>query len=520
MHLFNHKRNDAPSSVWYSIAMTKTHRLVLIASILASFVAFLDGAIVNVALPAIQKELGGGLPAQQWIVDAYLLTLGSFILIAGSLSDLLGRKRILNLGLLGFAITSLLCAISPSSGMLIASRALQGIAGALLVPSSLAIIISNFKGPAQAKAIGTWTAWTGIAFVLGPLVGGILVDQASWRWIFAINVIPVALTLYLLSKLRLEEKIKPNAKVDFIGATLCALGLGGSVFALIEQSHYGWTSPLIYVPLILGAGLFSLFVMYEQKVEAPMLPLGLFRNRNFAVGNIATLAVYSGLGASTFLIVLFLQQVAKYSALEAGLATLPITIIMFFLSPRFGALSAKYGPRLFMGVGPLVSAAGFLVLLNADTQANYWGQIALPIVLFGLGLSMTVAPLTSAILGGIPEKEAGVASAANNAVARIAGLLAIAAVGAVISWQFQLAVDPGGHLLARGVSAPSEVTDKALSNPLVTDPPAPYQNDEIFKDVLTDASIQAFQSGVILVSVLLAAGGIVSLVGIRNPKST
>jgi EmrB/QacA subfamily drug resistance transporter len=493
--------------------MSKQQRLVLVVSILASFVAFLDSAIVNVALPAIQRDLGGGLAAQQWIVDGYLLTLGSLILIAGSLSDLLGRKKILTLGLWGFGIASLLCALTPSATLLIIFRALQGIAGALLVPSSLAMIISTFSGPAQGKAIGSWTAWTGIAFVLGPLVGGVLVDSASWRWIFAINVLPIAVTLYLLNKIKVAKDKKSDVSVDFIGAIICALGLGGAVYALIEQQHYGWGSPLIYIPLIAGILLFLGFLLYERRVKNAMLPLSLFNNHNFSVGNIATLSVYAGLTASFFVLVVFLQQVSGYSALAAGLAGVPVTIILFLLSPKTGHLAAKYGPRLFMGFGPIVASVGFLMMLRLGAHVDYWSQLFLPIVIFGLGLALTVAPLTAAILGDVPPEKAGIASAVNNAVARIAGLLAVAAVGAVIAAQFSTAVDQ--NMASAGV--PQATIAKAKQVTLQTKPPAPYQHDARFKTALSDASVSAFHAGILTIAGLLAAGGVVSLIGIRNP---
>jgi len=308
---------------------------------------------------------------------------------------------------------------------------LQGIAGALLVPSSLAIIISTFSGTAQAKAIGTWTAWTGISFIVGPLVGGMLVDSASWRLIFAINLIPIALTLYLLTLVHPAEQIKNTTKVDVVGAILCALGLGGPVFALIEQPNYGWSSPNIYLPLALGLLVLAGYIRYEAKSSHPMLPLSLFKRRNFSVGNVATTAIYGGLSISTFLIVIFLQQVAGYSALQAGLALLPVTIIMFLLSPRFGALAGKLGPRLFMAAGPLVAAGGFFLMLRVQQQVAYVGALLPGVVVFGLGLSMTVAPLTAAILGDVDTRNAGMASAINNAVARIAGLVAIAVIGVV-----------------------------------------------------------------------------------------
>jgi EmrB/QacA subfamily drug resistance transporter len=333
-------------------------RLVLTVSILASFVAFLDGSVVNVALPAISHSLGGGLATQQWVVDAYLLTLGSLILIAGSLSDLIGRKRILQYGLVGFAVASILCALAPTSGFLIVARGLQGIAGALLVPSSLAIIIANFTGEAQGKAIGTWTGWTGISFLIGPLVGGFLVDVASWRWVFAINVAPIAITLWLLAKLELPADGKPGTKVDWMGAWLGALGLAGTVYALIEQPSYGWGSPVIWLPLVLGLMMLVAFVFYEDKAKEPMLPLELFKIRNFTYGNLATIAIYAALSVATFVLVVFVQQFAHYSAFQAGLTLVPVTLEMLVLSPRFGALAGRFGPRWFMAGGPVVAAIG------------------------------------------------------------------------------------------------------------------------------------------------------------------
>jgi EmrB/QacA subfamily drug resistance transporter len=411
--------------------MTKQQRLILVISILASFVAFLDGSVVNVALPAISRDLGGGLVIQQWVVDAYLITLGALILLAGSLSDLFGRKRILKAGLAGFGITSLLCAVAPDGVFLISARALQGIAGALLVPSSLALIISSFERKAQGKAIGTWTAWTGIAFVIGPLLGGLMVDTVSWRLIFAINIIPISICLWLLQQLEQPEKTKAS-KVDLIGALACSLGLAATVFSLIEQPKYGWHSPLILITLVAGLILLAFFIYHEKQSQAAMLPLSLFQVRNFWVGNIATAAIYGGLSIATFIIVIYLQQVSGYSAFKAGLSLLPTTIIMFFLSPRYGSLASKYGSRLFMAVGPLLAAGGFLLMMLTKTHVAYWSQLFPGIVLFALGLSMTVAPLTAAVLGDVDAKHAGVASAVNNAISRIAGLITVALIGVIV----------------------------------------------------------------------------------------
>src|SRR4051812_18578207 len=348
--------------------MTRAQRFVLVASILGSFVAFLDASVVNVALPAIRDNLGGGISAQQWIVDAYLVTLGSFILLAGSLSDLFGRKRVFAAGLIGFGVTSLLAAIAPSAMILIVARGLQGATGALLVPSSLAIIIANFSGPDQGKAIGTWTAWTGIGFIVGPLLGGALVDIGSWRWVFAINVVPIAVTLAVLARIPAEPPRAEKGHVDLPGAILCAAGLAGIIYGLIEAPGQGWSSPAIYLPLVGGAIAFVAFLLYERSAAHPMLDFKLFANRNFAMGNVATAAIYAGLTAFTFVLPVYLQQVSHYSAAGSGFALVPVTVLMF-LSPVAGRLAGKHGPRWFMTFGPLIGAAGFLLLLRVHAHA-------------------------------------------------------------------------------------------------------------------------------------------------------
>ncbi|MCU1559293.1 DHA2 family efflux MFS transporter permease subunit [Mycetocola sp.] len=453
---------------------TATQRIVLLVAILASFVAFLDGTIINVALPAITREFGGGLPVQQWLVDAYLLTLGAFILLAGSLSDAFGRVRILAVGLVGFGVTSLLCAIAPSAVFLIVVRALQGATAALLVPSSLAIIISTFSGQAQAKAIGTWTAWTGTAMIIGPLLGGFLVDTVSWRLVFGINVLPIAVTLWLLLKMEKQPALTNRPRVDVVGAVLGAIGLGGPVFALIEQARFGWGSPVVWIPLVVGVVAFGLFLWWEGRARDPMMPLSLFNSRNFSAGNVATVFIYGALGFGFFVIAIYLQQVAGWPATLAGLATLPPTIVMLLLSSRIGALAGKLGPRLFMTIGPIVGGLGFLLMLAVSRDINYWLELLPGLVLFGIGLSITVAPLTSAILGAIDSSQAGIGSAINNAVARVAGLVAVACAGLILGTTLDLtgfhramiataiALILGGIVSFAGIRNPSLAEEPAL----------------------------------------------------------
>jgi EmrB/QacA subfamily drug resistance transporter len=428
-------------------AVTTAARYTLIATILGSSMAFIDTSVVNVALPAIQHDLGGGLATQQWVVNADLLTLGSLILVGGSLGDIFGESRVFAIGVASFAGASVLCAVAPNAPSLIVFRGIQGMAGALLVPASLAMLTATFTGTARGNAIGQWTSWSGISFIIGPTLGGWLVDVSSWRVIFLINLPIAAVTLFLLMRLGgMHQARREDLRVDVTGAILGTAGLGLVVAGFIEQPRLGWGDPLIIGAFVGGLACLGAFVAYELRTPMPMLPLRLFRLRNFSVTNIETLSVYGGLsGLSTFL-TLYLIEFAGYSALHAGLSLLPITLVMFFLSPRMGRLSMRHGPRLFMSLGPIVAGVAVLAYTRLPQHVDYWVDILPALLVFSLGLSLTVAPLTTTVLADAGPGDAGVASGVNNAVARIAGLLAIAILGI-------LAAGGGDHLTVHGFHA-------------------------------------------------------------------
>ena len=499
---------------------TSTKRLVLVAAILGTTVVTLDSTVVNVALPAIEEDLGGGLAGQQWTSNAYLLTLSSLLLVAGSLGDLFGARRMFALGVAGFGVTSVFCALAPTVELLVAARALQGVFGALLTPAALAVIVATFPPDERGRAVGAWTAWGGIGTILGPLIGGQLVDTASWRWIFAINVPIVLITLLLVLRVVPEgERRAADAKVDVVGATLCALGLGGITYGLISQPLHGWGAPMVAVPLIGGAILFAAFVVWEARSAHPMLPLGLFRRRNFAVGNIETFSMYAGLGLLFFFLVLFLQQVAGYSALEAGTTTIPVTLVMFVASTRFGALADRYGPRFFMGVGPIVAAVGLAFFLRVDADVDYLTDLLPGLLIFSVGLAMTVAPLTATVLADADEHNAGIASGVNNAIARVASLIAIAAVGAVVASSFGSALrDELGAQSSRPevASAIEEAEKQPLASVVAKGAPPGVQAE--VASASQEASVEAFHVAIGIATVLVALGGVLGLIGIVNPR--
>lgn len=403
---------------------TPTARAVIAAATLGSGLTLLDGTVVNVALRTMGEDLDASLSQLQWITNGYFLSLASLILLGGALGDRLGRRRIFVVGTVWFALASLLCGVAPTAEVLIAARVLQGIGGALLTPGSLAMIQGAFRAEDRSRAIGAWSGLGGIAAALGPLVGGLLIDHASWRWIFLINLPLAAVTVWLAQRW-VPETRDPRARgrFDLAGAALASLALAGTTWALTAAggSATWWAAGLGIVAAVA-------FVVVERRTAEPMVPMGLFADRTFSAANAMTLVVYAALGAILFFLVLQLQTVGGYDALEAGLATLPITACMLVLAARGGALAERIGPRIPMTVGPIVMAGGTLGLLAVGPDVTWWRDVAPGLTVFGLGLALMVAPLTATVLAAAPDEVTGTASGVNNAVARAGSLLAVAAL--------------------------------------------------------------------------------------------
>jgi EmrB/QacA subfamily drug resistance transporter len=401
-------------------------RWVLAVAVLGSGMAFLDGTVVNVALPDIGRDLGASTSALQWVLNGYLLTLASLILLGGSLGDRHGRRRIFVLGVLVFTAASLLCAIAPTSGLLVAARLLQGIGGALLTPGSLAMIESSFRPADRARAIGAWSGLGGVATALGPLLGGYLVEAVSWRAIFLINL-PLGLVVAVMATRHVPETRDPTAsgKLDYRGAALVGLGLAGTTYALIEGPNKGMAGAVLLAG-VGGVVALVAFLLVERTSPNPMMPLGIFASRQFSAANLVTFAVYAALGGVFFLLVAFLQISLGYSPIAAGAASLPVTALMLLLSARAGALAQRIGARIPLTLGPLVIAAGLLLMTRIEPGDSYVSSVLPAVIVFGLGLTLVVAPVTATVLAAADARHSGIASGINNAVSRVAGLLAVA----------------------------------------------------------------------------------------------
>ena len=414
-----------------AIPTPRTQRVVLVATILGSSMAFLDGTVVNLALPTLQRVFGVNVSVVQWVVEAYALTLASLLLVGGSMGDRYGRRKVYVSGVLLFAVSSIGCGLAPNAGWLIVARAVQGVGGALLVPGSLALITASFPEDQRGRAIGTWSGFSAITAAIGPVAGGWLLEHFSWRWVFFLNV-PLALVVIALCAGVPEARDEDaTGHLDWLGASLTTAGLSGLTYALIE-----WPSSHHHALLVLSTlgGLLAIAALgfVERRTEAPMLPLDLFRSRNFTGANLLTFFVYAPLGALMFFTPLDLIQVQHYSATEAGAAFSPFVIIMLVLSRWAGRLVERYGARLPLTVGPLITTGGYALFALASQDGRYWSSFFPPVLTVSLGMTITVAPLTTTVMNAVPKPHAGVASGINNAVSRIASLIAVAAFGALL----------------------------------------------------------------------------------------
>jgi EmrB/QacA subfamily drug resistance transporter len=406
-------------------------RWVLAATVIGSAIASIDATVVGIALPAIGRDFHTGLATLQWVVTAYTLTLAGLLLVAGAFGDRYGRRRVFVIGVIWFALASILCGLAPNAPVLIAARALQGVGAALLTPGSLAILEASFAPDDRGKAIGAWSGLSGVASAIGPFLGGWLIEAGSWRLIFAINL-PIAALVVAMAVRHVPESRDPDAtdRVDLTGGALVTLGLVGLTYGLIEGPGGGWARPGVLTALVGGGLLLAAFAAWEHRSRNPMLPLELFSSSQFTATNVVTFVVYGALGCTLFLLPIELQQVSGYTPLQAGTSLLPLTAITLVLSARSGALAARIGPRLQMSVGPILVGVGLALFTRVGAVGSYWTEVLPAVTVLGLGLATTVAPLTATVLAAVPATHAGMASAVNNDVARAAGLIAVAVLPA------------------------------------------------------------------------------------------
>jgi EmrB/QacA subfamily drug resistance transporter len=484
---------------------------VLAATILGSSMAFIDGTVVNVALPALQSSLHATVVDVQWVVESYGLFLAALLLIGGAMGDSFGRRRIFLLGTAVFAAASIACGLSSSISQLIVARSFQGIGAAFLVPSSLAIISASFDEKSRGQAIGTWSGFTAITMALGPVLGGWLIQHASWHWAFFINV-PIAAAVIVISLWRVPESRSSTAQhADWLGAAVATIGLGGIVFGFVESANLGWRHPLVYGSLIVGFAALIAFVFVEKRAASPMVPLSLFKSRSFTGANLLTLWLYAALGIFFFLLPMNLIQVQKYSTTAAGAAALPLILLLFFLSRWSGGLVARFGPKLPLIVGPLIAAAGFLLFAVPSVGGTYWTTFFPAFLVLGLGMAISVAPLTTVVMNSVDQARAGTASGINNAVSRVAGVLAVAVFGIVMVSAFSsrlqhslagLNLDPAAlHQIQSSV-----IRLAGLEVPAGLDP----QTSSAIRDAIAHAFVFGFRLVMLICAALAAASAAVA----------
>ncbi|HXT63296.1 MAG TPA: MFS transporter [Pyrinomonadaceae bacterium] len=468
-------------------------RWTLAATILGSSMVFIDGTVVNVALPVLQRKLNANVTDVQWVIEVYTLFLAALLLLGGSLGDRFGRKKIYAIGVTVFALASVWCGLAPNISQLILARAAQGVGGALLVPGSLAIISATFSEKDRGKAIGTWSGATAMTTALGPVLGGWLIEHVTWRAVFFLNV-PLALAVLGLLVLFVPESRdeKDSGRVDLFGAGLATLGLGGLVFGLIESSRLGFSNPLVIATMCGGIIMSAAFIVVEARVRNPMMPLKLFRSRNFAGANLLTLFLYAALAGTLFFFPLNLIQVQGYSATAAGAASLPFILIMFGLSRWSGGLVKRYGSRLPLVFGPLVAAIGFALFVRPGAGGSYWTTFFPAVVVLGLGMAISVAPLTTTVMNSVSENRAGIASGINNAMSRTAGLLAIAVLGLVMFHAFSSCLDQALNQMAVSPEIRQTVDDQRIRLAAIE---VPSSAGDLTRQAIKDGINECFVTG-------------------------
>ncbi len=493
---------------------------ILAAAILGSSMAFIDSTVVNVALPALQSSLGGTVIDMQWVVEAYGLFLGALILVGGSLGDLFGRRRIFLFGVAVFAIASVACGLAPSIRQLVIARSVQGVGAAFLVPGSLAIISASFPEKDRGRAIGTWSGFTAITTALGPILGGWLIEHASWRWVFFINV-PLAVIVITISMWRVpESRNAVRGTVDWAGALIVTLGLGGVAYAFIESASLGWGRPSIWGSAAFGCLLLLAFFVIESRIRFPMVPLELFQSRDFSGANSLTFFLYAALGIFFFLFPLDLIQVQHYSATATGAAAIPLILLLFLLSRWSGGLVTRYGPRIPLIVGPVIVAMGFLLFALPSVGGSYWSKFFPAFMVLGFGLAISVAPLTTVVMDAVGQSRAGTASGINNAVSRVAGLLAIAVLGVVMVSAFSHHLNRSLQNLAIPAAAIHDLQSNEIRLAALAVPPGlDGKMSTAIETSIQQAFVFAFRLVMLICAVLSIVSAILARLMIAAPSS-